>query len=143
MVIEKKLTINVTQEDIDGGCQTDGSNCPNALAVARALMAEYFPGQEDIPSKADIAAEVGSRDITQWPRDLYARYRDNHLDVHVTNAHVQMQVVKDGKTVVMFQNASLPRDVRLWIHSYDREVEPDVPSTVKPITWELVYWERQ
>lgn len=33
----KKYTVNLTQADIDGGCQSHASNCPGALAINRAV----------------------------------------------------------------------------------------------------------
>jgi hypothetical protein len=31
-----KVTVSITQEDIDEGCRSDADNCPGALAISRA-----------------------------------------------------------------------------------------------------------
>ena len=67
----KRLTIRVTQEDIDDGERRNGEQCPIALAMSRALGDDYVSVGDEYVTGSVYDWEL-SRTARQWVR----RYDD-------------------------------------------------------------------
>ncbi len=62
-----KLKIDVTQEDINNGCQCNESNCPIARAGMRAVA--EATGRKDLMVNVNYAFTIFERELAETNRD--------------------------------------------------------------------------